>query len=281
MSKKIFFIVLTCCLLVATFCVSFAGAPQVQSASADIRAVLDRPDCASAPLIVPSVVDPPLMDFVIPSGEYGSDLPYISESYEGDFSYIPSGTYQLGALLSSSSSFDVELSMVDDGSFALLSFFSAEGDLVSSVSLFSLLNTQYSSLNFVVDGGSFTLYLNPFDGGESIIVTGTSLVLTLQANRAFSVFSENLQSFYFDSLSVDSSPILLSVMDTLFSGLRAIGTNVGRAFSTIANAIFINAEGTGISTFGILVVVFSAVSLGLSLTRWVLNFCSSWGKRNR
>lgn len=73
--------------------------------------------------------------------------------------------------------------------------------------------------------------------------------------------------------------IVTAIVEILVSGLTGIGEAMGEAFSTLAEAIFIS--GTGLSVFGILVVVFSAVSLGLSLTRWVLNFVTSWGNRNR
>lgn len=73
--------------------------------------------------------------------------------------------------------------------------------------------------------------------------------------------------------------IVTAIIEILVSGLTGIGEAMGAAFSTLAEAIFI--RGAGLSTFGILVVVFAAISLGLSLTRWVLNFVTSWGNRNR
>lgn len=73
--------------------------------------------------------------------------------------------------------------------------------------------------------------------------------------------------------------IVTAIIEILVSGLTGIGEAMGAAFSTLAESIFIS--GSGLSTFGILVVVFAAISLGLSLTRWVLNFVTSWGNRNR
>lgn len=73
--------------------------------------------------------------------------------------------------------------------------------------------------------------------------------------------------------------IVTALIEILVSGLAGIGEAIGGALSTMAEAIFLTTE--GISIFGILVAVFAAISLGLSLTRWVLNFVTSWGNRNR
>lgn len=73
--------------------------------------------------------------------------------------------------------------------------------------------------------------------------------------------------------------IVDALIEILVSGLVGIGEALGSALSTIASAIFI--DGTGLSVFGILVAVFAAISLGLGFTRWVLNFVTSWGNRNR
>ena len=73
--------------------------------------------------------------------------------------------------------------------------------------------------------------------------------------------------------------IVESIVDILVSGLTGIGEGIGGALSSMATAIFIGAE--GLTVFGVLIIVFSAISLGLSLTRWVLNFITSLGNRNR
>lgn len=73
--------------------------------------------------------------------------------------------------------------------------------------------------------------------------------------------------------------IVEAIVDILVSGLTGIGEGIGGALSSMATAIFIGAE--GLTVFGVLIIVFAAISLGLSLTRWVLNFITSLGNRNR
>lgn len=73
--------------------------------------------------------------------------------------------------------------------------------------------------------------------------------------------------------------IVTSIVEILVSGLQGIGSGIGQALSSMATAIFIGAE--GLTVFGTLIIVFAAISLGLSLTRWVLNFITSLGNRNR
>ena len=77
--------------------------------------------------------------------------------------------------------------------------------------------------------------------------------------------------------------IVTAIVEILVSGLTGIGQGIGTALSTMATSIFM--QGTGneqsLSVFGTLVIVFCAISLGLALTRWVLNFITSLGNRNR
>lgn len=75
--------------------------------------------------------------------------------------------------------------------------------------------------------------------------------------------------------------IVAAIIDILVSGLTGIGEGIGKALSVMASSIFLNTEGTSMSLFGSLIIVFAAISLGLALTRWVLNFITSLGNRNR
>lgn len=77
--------------------------------------------------------------------------------------------------------------------------------------------------------------------------------------------------------------ILTAIIEILTGGLTEIGGAVGRALSSLANSVFIDSSGTTptLSTFGSLVVVFAGISLGLALVRWVINFITSLGQRNR
>ena len=77
--------------------------------------------------------------------------------------------------------------------------------------------------------------------------------------------------------------IVTAIVEILVSGLTGIGQGIGTALSTMATSIFMQGTGSeqSLSVFGTLVIVFCAISLGLALTRWVLNFITSLGNRNR
>lgn len=77
--------------------------------------------------------------------------------------------------------------------------------------------------------------------------------------------------------------ILNAVIEIIVGGLVSMGQAIGGALSSMAQAIFL--QGTGdaqtLSTFGVLIIVFAGISLSMSLTRWVVNFCTSFSQRNR
>lgn len=77
--------------------------------------------------------------------------------------------------------------------------------------------------------------------------------------------------------------ILHDIIEILVSGITQVGSAIGSGLSSIATSIFIDASGTTptLSTFGSFVIVFAGISLACSLTRWVLNFLTSMGRRNR
>lgn len=76
--------------------------------------------------------------------------------------------------------------------------------------------------------------------------------------------------------------LVTAIVQILVSGLTSIGTGIGGALSSMATSIFLSGEGNTatLSVFGTLIIVFGAISLGFSLTRWVLNFITSLGNRN-
>ena len=77
--------------------------------------------------------------------------------------------------------------------------------------------------------------------------------------------------------------IVQAIIDIMISGITGIATGLGEGFSALAEGIFlVTVEGaTTLSVFGTLVVVFAGISLALGLCRWVLNFITSLGQRNR
>lgn len=78
-----------------------------------------------------------------------------------------------------------------------------------------------------------------------------------------------------------------AIIDILVSGISGIATGVGEGLSTLASGIFFTTTGTGadatttLSVLGVCIIAFAAISLGLALCRWVLNFFTSLGARNR
>lgn len=76
--------------------------------------------------------------------------------------------------------------------------------------------------------------------------------------------------------------LVTAIVEIIVSGLTGIGEGIGLALSSMASSIFLaSGEAAGLSVFGTLIIVFAAISLGFTLTRWVLNFITSLGNRNR
>lgn len=76
--------------------------------------------------------------------------------------------------------------------------------------------------------------------------------------------------------------LLTEILELLTGGFTTIATNMGAGISSMVTSIFMTGANTWtLNVFGTLVVVFAAVALSLSLFRWVLNFVTSWGQRNR
>lgn len=75
--------------------------------------------------------------------------------------------------------------------------------------------------------------------------------------------------------------ILSEIIEILVGGITQFASGIGAGLSDLAKNIFLEVGEagavTGLSTFGILVVTFGAVSLTIGLSRWVLRFLTSWG----
>lgn len=83
---------------------------------------------------------------------------------------------------------------------------------------------------------------------------------------------------------MSGTALVSDIIEILVSGISGIATGVGQGLSTLAKGIFFETptEGnTTLSVLGTCIVCFAAISLALSLCRWVLNFFSSLGQRNR
>lgn len=82
---------------------------------------------------------------------------------------------------------------------------------------------------------------------------------------------------------MSGTDILTALIQIIVGGLTEIGGAIGAALSEMASALFISGTGSSatLSVFAVLLAVFAAISLGFSLTRWVINWISSFGNRNR
>lgn len=77
--------------------------------------------------------------------------------------------------------------------------------------------------------------------------------------------------------------ILTQIIEILVGGITGVAEGVGVGLSTLAQNIFLTGTGETqtLSVMGILIVSFAGISLAFGLCRWVLNFCTSLGARNR
>lgn len=85
---------------------------------------------------------------------------------------------------------------------------------------------------------------------------------------------------------MDYVSILQEFLNIMLGGLQTIGTGIGGALSNMATSCFLTSttvEGVttyGLSTFGALLGIFAAISLGLGLMYLVYNWISSLGARH-
>ena len=81
--------------------------------------------------------------------------------------------------------------------------------------------------------------------------------------------------------------IMQAIIEILVGGISGVATGIGQGLTTLAQSVFLTTTGTGadatttISTFGVLVIVFAGIALATGLCRWVVNFITSLGSRDR
>lgn len=77
--------------------------------------------------------------------------------------------------------------------------------------------------------------------------------------------------------------ILTEIISLLTGGITGVASGIGQGLSTLASAVFLDTTGDNpvLSVFGGLVIVFAGISLALTLCRWIVNFVTSLGQRNR
>lgn len=82
---------------------------------------------------------------------------------------------------------------------------------------------------------------------------------------------------------MEGTAVVSSIIEILVSGITGIATGIGSGLTDLVQSIFFTTSGetTTLSTFGIMIVVFAGISLAIGLSRWVLQFLTSLGSRNR
>nr|DAU39576.1 MAG TPA: hypothetical protein [Inoviridae sp.] len=75
--------------------------------------------------------------------------------------------------------------------------------------------------------------------------------------------------------------ILKQIIEILVAGITGIASGIGSGLTTLAQSIFLGSEPGTLTVFGGLVVVFAGISLAIGLCRWVVNWITSLGSRNR
>lgn len=81
--------------------------------------------------------------------------------------------------------------------------------------------------------------------------------------------------------------LLKEIIQILVGGITGVAEGIGAGLSSLAKSIFLQTTGSGadatttLSVFGMLIIIFAGISLAIGLSRWVVNFCTSLGARNR
>lgn len=79
--------------------------------------------------------------------------------------------------------------------------------------------------------------------------------------------------------------ILTQIIQILVGGLSEMATGLGKGLNDLVTNLFIQTATEGgsqtLTVFGTVVVVFAGVGLAIGLSRWVVNFITSLGSRNR
>lgn len=73
--------------------------------------------------------------------------------------------------------------------------------------------------------------------------------------------------------------VLPQIIQLLVGGLTQMAQGLGAGIIAFVTNLFVSAEGA-LTVFGELIIIFAGISLSISLGRWVLNFCTSLGRRN-
>lgn len=75
------------------------------------------------------------------------------------------------------------------------------------------------------------------------------------------------------------SALLQEIISLLVSGITQLASGIGSGLKELVTSIFLDTTGntTTLSTFGGVIVVFAGIALAIGLSRWVVNWLTSFG----
>lgn len=89
-------------------------------------------------------------------------------------------------------------------------------------------------------------------------------------------------------MTAEKALLLMSdIIKILVGAIKDFATGIGQGLSALVQSVFLvttseaSSSTTTLSVFGIVIIIFAGVSLAVGLSRWVVNFLTSLGSRNR
>ena len=76
--------------------------------------------------------------------------------------------------------------------------------------------------------------------------------------------------------------VLQDIVEILIGGIKDFGSGLASGMNSFIKSLFLDygTDGTtyaGLSTFGVIVIVFMGIALATGITRWVVNFVRNRG----
>lgn len=75
------------------------------------------------------------------------------------------------------------------------------------------------------------------------------------------------------------SGVLTEIVTLLTAGISGMASGIGQGLQSLVTNIFLDSTGSSpaLSTFGGVIVIFGAVALAIGLSRFIVNWLTSWG----
>ena len=73
--------------------------------------------------------------------------------------------------------------------------------------------------------------------------------------------------------------VLTEIINLLTAGISGMASGIGSGLQSLVSNIFLDTTGSNpvLSTFGGVIVIFGAVALAIGLSRFIVNWLTSWG----